>query len=96
MFALPLQAVDSFLLGYNVGDALLVVLLLGILATLLVQRSMKMLSLHLITIGVLFVILPAGMLEPSTGSFLPSMPAYKALGLVLIVISPLIFTVARK
>lgn len=96
MFAPPLQAIDSFLLGYNFGDVLLLVLVLGALGILLVQRSLRLLSLHFISIGVLFVVLPAGMLEPSTGSFLPTMPAYKALGLALVVIAPLIFTVSRK
>jgi hypothetical protein len=96
MFAPPLQAIDSFLLGYNVGDVLLLVLVLGVVGTLIVKRSMQLLALHLISIGALFVVLPASMMQPSTGSFLPAMTAYKALGLVLIVVSPVIFAVSRK
>lgn len=96
MTAAPLQVVDSFLLGYNVGDALLVVTVLGIVGTLFVKRSMKLLALHLISMGVLFVILPANMMVPNPTSFLPSMAAYKAAGLVLVATSPVIFTVSRK
>mgnify|MGYP000459971344 CR=1 FL=1 len=96
MFAPPLQAIDSFLLGYNVGDVLLLVTVLGVLGTLIVQRSLKMLSLHLISMGVMFVILPATMMVPAAQSFLPSMPAYKALGLVLMVIAPVLYVTGRK
>ena len=96
MFGPPLQAIDSFLLGYNIGDVLLLVIILGVVGTLLVKRSMKLLSLHLVSMGVLLVILPTGMLVPNPQSFLPNMAAYKAVGLVLIVISPVLFTVSRK
>lgn len=96
MTAAPLQVIDSFLLGYNVGDALLLVTVLGVVGTLLVKRSGKLLALHLITMGALFVVLPAGMLTPNPSSFLPSMVAYKAAGLVLVVTSPVIFTISRK
>lgn len=96
MTAAPLQVIDSFLLGYNVGDALLLVTVLGVVGTLLVKRSMKLLALHLISMGVLFVILPASMMVPNPTSFLPSTAAYKAAGLVLVATSPVIFTVSRK
>ena len=96
MYAPPLQAIDSFLLAYNVGDALLLVTLLGAVGTIAVQRSMKLLSLHLISMGALLVILPASMMVPNPGSVLPSTAAYKAAGLVLIVIAPVLFTIGRK
>jgi hypothetical protein len=95
MYVPPLQAVDSFLLGYNVGDALLLVLVLGVLGTLIVRRSLKLLSLHMISIGAMFVILPASMMEPSTGSFLPSMPAYKAIGQLAATLAALLGEDAR-
>ena len=48
----PLQVVDGFLLNVNLGDALLVGFVLGVLA-LVPMKSQKLLTLHVLTFGLL-------------------------------------------
>jgi hypothetical protein len=93
MFAPPLQVIDSFLLNYNVGDALLVVFALGLLAT-LPMKSRRLTTLHVIIFGFLFILLPSSMLAvDSSGShFLGGPLQYKLLGLVLLVVGPVVYT----
>ncbi|MFB6297683.1 MAG: hypothetical protein ABEH56_04110 [Salinirussus sp.] len=95
--AFPLQIVDSFLLSYNVGDALILVFALGLLATLPI-RSRKVTTLHVILFGVVFLLTPAGVLAvDSAGShFLGSSLQYKLLGLALIVVGPILYTSASR
>ena len=95
MLAPPLQVVDSFLLNYNVGDVLVLVTLLGA-AAIAFQGSLKLLSIHLVTFGALFMILPASMFTPGPGSVLGSPAMYKTLGLLLLAVAPLVFTVSRN
>lgn len=94
MLAPPLQIVDSFLLNYNLGDVLLLVTVLGAVGIFL-QRSNKLLSLHFLTFGLLFVILPSNMFEPATRSLLSTIAMYKFVGIGLLVIAPVIFAVSR-
>ena len=91
----PLQVIDSFLLNYNVGDVLLLVTVLGAVGIFL-QRSNKILGLHLLSLGLLFLVLPGGMLEPAAGSLLPSQLMYKFVGLALLVVAPVIYAVGRR
>jgi energy-converting hydrogenase Eha subunit C len=91
----PLQVIDSFLLNYNVGDVLLLVTVLGAVGIFL-QRSNKILGLHLLSLGLLFLVLPGGMLEPAAGSLLPSILMYKLVGLALLVVAPVIYAVSRQ
>jgi hypothetical protein len=97
MFAPPLQVIDSFLLNYNVGDALLVVFALGLLAT-LPLKSRKMTTLHVIIFGLVFLLTPSSMFAvSSSGShFLGSSLQYKMLGLGLLVVGPVLFTTGRR
>jgi len=95
MLALPLQVVDSFLFNYNIGDVLLLVAVLGAVG-ILVQRSNKLFGIHLLTFGLLFVVLPGNMLEPKAGSLLTSVAMYKFVGLALLVLAPVIFAVSRR
>ncbi len=92
MDALPLQLVDSFLLNYNVGDALLVLFGLGLLAT-IPLKSAKVLTLHLILFGLIFFLTPASAMtvDPSGSHFLSSNLQYKLLGLTLLTIGPVIY-----
>lgn len=89
----PLQVIDSFLLQVNAGDALLVVFILGLLAT-VVQRSRKLLTLHTILFGMIFLLTPASMFEAKDLSLLGSIMQYKFFGLVLLVVSPVLFATA--
>ncbi len=95
MSALPLQVIDSFLLGYNVGDALLVVFVLGILAV-IPMKSWKLLTLHLLLFGVIFFLTPASMLsvDASGSHLLGSALQYKLVGLGLLLISPVLYATA--
>jgi len=94
MLAPPLQTIDSFLLQYNVGDVLILLTILGALGIAL-YGSVKLLSVHLVTFGVLLLILPISMFEPGAGSVLSQPALYRVLGLVIVVVAPLLFTVSR-
>ena len=95
MLAPPLQLVDSFLLQYNTGDALLAIFVLGLLAT-LPLKSRKVTLLHIIVFGALFLLLPGSMfsVDSSGAHLLGSVLEYKMLGLGLLVISPVLYTTA--
>ena len=95
MLPIPLQVVDGFLLNVNLGDALIVGFVLGLFAV-ATQRSRKLLTLHLITFGALFLLSPGSLYEPAELSLLNSILQYKMLGLVLLVISPVLYTTAQK
>lgn len=95
MLAPPLQIIDNILLTFNVGDVLIGVVLLGMLGTLF-RRSGKLFSLHLITFGLLFVVLPAGMLETQAASLLPSAEMYKFFGLGLLLLAPIVYSFVRR
>lgn len=92
MFAPPLQLIDSFLLGYNVGDALLLVFVLGLLAT-LPKHSRKLTTIHVILFGLVFLLTPSSMLavDPSGAHLLASALQYKMLGLGLLVVGPVLY-----
>lgn len=92
MPALPLQVIDSFLLNYNVGDALLVLFVLGILGT-IPLKSWKVLLLHFLTFGLLFFLTPASAMsvDPGGSHLLGSALQYKLVGLGLLVVSPVLY-----
>jgi hypothetical protein len=87
----PLQVVDSFLLNYNIGDALVVAFVLGLLAT-LPMRSRKLTTLHLILFGLIFLLTPASMMAvDSPTHLLGGAFQYKMLGLGLLVVGPVVY-----
>ncbi|EMA52948.1 hypothetical protein ACTG0T_07550 [Halococcus morrhuae DSM 1307] len=85
MFPFPLQALDRFLLQYNLGQVLLLVFVLALLAA-LAQRSRKVLSIQVMTFGLLFAIVPS----------IDGPGYYLYLGLGLLVVAPLLFTTANR
>lgn len=92
----PLQLVDSFLLNYNVGDALVVVFALGLLAT-LPMRSRKVTTLHIILFGLVFLLTPASAMSVEGPThLLGSSLQYKMLGLLLLVVGPIFYTTAKR
>lgn len=97
MLSPPLQVIDNFLLQYNVGDALLFLFVLGLLAT-LPLKSRKVTTLHVISFGALFLLLPGSLMEVSeNGSFLlGGIFQYKLVGLFLVVIGPVIYTTGSR
>lgn len=92
MSALPLQVIDGFLLNYNLGDALLVAFVLGILAV-IPLKSWKVFTLHLLTFGLIFFLTPSAMfgVEPTGNHLLASALQYKLLGLGLLLVSPVLY-----
>ncbi len=81
----PLQVVDSFLLNYNVGQALLLVFVLVTVGT-LPLRSRKLLALNLVAFGLVFLLTPQALVPFH----------YMFLGLVLLVVGPLVYVTARR
>ena len=82
---LPLQLVDSFLLNYNVGQALLLVFVLATVGT-LPLRSQKVLALNAMVFGLIFALTPQSLVPIH----------YLFLGLALLIISPLLYATASK
>jgi hypothetical protein len=81
---LPLQVIDSFLLNYNVGDALLLVFVLSVLGT-LPLKSKRVVAITLTLFGVIFILTPVAI-----------MPTYYLfLGIVLLVVGPMVYVTAR-
>lgn len=95
MLAPPLQVIDSFLLGYNVGDVLILVAVLGALG-IFVQRSNQLLGLHFLSMGAIFLILPTGMFDPATNSVFGAAMTYKFVGIALLAIAPVLYAIARR
>ena len=78
---LPLQVIDTFLVDYNVGQAILLAFVLTTVATLMISK--KILALNTIAFGVLFVLLPQSLVPVH----------YIFLGTALLVVGPLAFTI---
>lgn len=95
MLAPPLQLIDGFLLNYTIGDVLLLGFVLGAVG-ILPTRSLKMLGAHTVSIGLLLVLIPASMMAPNAGSLLTSSFAYKLVGIVLMALAPILYSVGRK
>lgn len=93
MLAPPLQLVDSLLLQYNTGDAVLILFVLGLLAT-LPLKSRKVTTLHTLGFGLLLLILPGQMLTVSSegAHLLGSVLQYKMLGLGMLVAAPIVYS----
>lgn len=81
----PLPLIDDFLINYNVGQALLVLFVVAILAV-IPMKSRKMLSINVILFGLLFVLTPAS-LAPLT---------FKFLGIALLVVGPMLYITAQR
>lgn len=91
----PLQVIDSFLLSYNVGDALLLGFALGTVAV-LPRRSLKLLGMHVLTFGLILLLTPASLMAAKEGSVLASAIQYKFFGIALLVVAPVLYAVGRR
>jgi hypothetical protein len=93
MLTPPFQVIDSFLLQYNVGDALIILFVLGLLGT-LPLKSRKVTTLHVIGFGALFLLVPGSLFAVGTSGahLLGSVLQYKMLGLGLLVVGPVLYT----
>ncbi|WP_247009970.1 hypothetical protein [Halorientalis litorea] len=81
-----LQLIDNFLLQYNVGQALLAVLILSSLAA-LPLKSRKVYAIQFISFGLIFLLTPQSLLAE---------PHWKFLGIALLVAGPVVYMTARK
>jgi hypothetical protein len=81
----PLPLIDDFLINYNVGQALLLLFVLSVLAA-LPLGSRKVLSLNAITFGLIFVLTPTSLAPVH----------FKFLGIALLVVAPLLYTTASR
>jgi uncharacterized membrane protein HdeD (DUF308 family) len=88
MFALPLQVIDSFLLQYNVGQALLALYIVTTLAA-LPLKSQKIIGINTVVFGLIFVLTPSGpsALQPVH---------YQFLGIALIFVGPFLVITANR
>jgi hypothetical protein len=84
----PLQIMDSFLLQYHFGHVFTLLLVLSVVGV-LPTGSMRALSLNLGVFGLLFVATPASMLGKTPSVF-------KLLGVALLVVAPLVFTISDE
>jgi len=82
---IALQIVDNFLLQYNVGQALLLLLIVSVLGA-LPLKSMKLVGLTFVTFGAIFVLTPES-LAPLH---------YKFLGLGLLFVGPMVLVASRQ
>jgi hypothetical protein len=81
----PLPLIDDFLIDYNVGQALLAVFVLSVLAV-IPLKSRKVLSINVIAFGLIFLLTPAS-LAPLE---------FKFLGIALVVVGPMLHITARR
>jgi len=89
----PLQVIDGFLLNVNLGDALLIGFVLG-LGAVAIKKSQRLLTLHVALFGALLLMGPGGLYEPAELSLLNSITQYKIIGLVLLIVSPVLYATA--
>jgi hypothetical protein len=82
---LPLQVIDSFLLNYNVGQALLLVFILATVGT-LPLKSRRIVAANVTLFGLVFVMTPQS-LAPIH---------YLFLGIVLLVVGPVLWVTAER
>jgi len=80
---LPLQIVDTFLLNYNVGQALLLVFGLSTVG-ILPLGSRRLLGVNTIAFGLVFALTPQSIVPIH----------YLFLGIALLVVGPLLYTTA--
>lgn len=82
---IPLQVIDSFLLEYNVGQAILLGFILTALGT-LPLGSRRLLSLVTVSFGVIFLLTPQAIVPIH----------YLFLGIVLVIVGPLLYVTADE
>lgn len=83
----PLQVIDSFLLNYHFGHVFTLLLVLSVFGA-LPTGSNRAVSLNLAAFGALFLLTPIGLLGDQV--------AYKLLGVALLVVAPLVYTLADE
>lgn len=84
---IALQIIDNFLLQYNVGQALLFLFVIAVLASVIVLRSRRVLAIQFVTFGVLYMLTPQSLLVA---------PYWKFIGIGLAVLGPTVYMTAPR
>jgi hypothetical protein len=82
---LPLQVIDSFLLNYNVGQAILLGFVLTTLGA-VPLGSRRVLAANAVLFGVIFLLTPSSLMPRH----------YLFLGIILVVIGPMVWVTASR
>ncbi|WP_435068839.1 hypothetical protein [Haloplanus sp. C73] len=82
---LPLQVIDSFLLNYNIGQALLLVFILATVGT-LPLKSRRVMAANATVFGLVFILTPQSLAPVH----------YLFLGIVLLVVGPILWVTAER
>ncbi|POG55741.1 hypothetical protein [Haloferax marisrubri] len=82
---LPLQLVDTFLLDYNIGQALLLVFILSTVGT-LPLKSRHVLGINTTVFGLIFLLTPVTLAQPH----------YLFLGITLLIVGPIVYVSGRR
>ena len=82
---LPLQIIDSFLLEYNVGQALLLVFILATVGA-LPLKSRRIIALNVSLFGLVFIMTPQSVAPIH----------YLFLGIVMLVVGPVLWVTAER
>jgi len=83
--SVALQLIDTFLLQYNLGQALLLGYVLVMLGS-LPLKSVRVLSLNTLAFGLIFLMGPASMVPF----------VYKILGIGMLVVAPMLYTIGSR
>ncbi|WP_248895514.1 hypothetical protein [Haloplanus halobius] len=81
---LPLQVIDSFLLNYNVGQALLLVFVLATVGA-LPLKSRRVIAANVTLFGLIFILTPQALAPVH----------YLFLGIVMLVVGPILWVTAE-
>ena len=84
---IALQIIDNFLLQYNVGQALLFLFIIAVLASVFVLRSRRVLAIQFVAFGVLYMLTPQSLLVASY---------WKFIGIGLVVLGPTVYMTAPR
>ncbi|KAB1187692.1 MULTISPECIES: hypothetical protein [Haloferax] len=82
---LPLQLIDSFLLNYNIGQALLLVFILTTVGA-LPLKSRRILGINTIVFGLIFLLTPQALAKSH----------YLFLGIALLIVGPILYTTGNR
>ncbi|AKU08373.1 MULTISPECIES: hypothetical protein [Haloferax] len=82
---LPLQLVDTFLLDYNIGQALLLVFILSTVGT-LPLKSRHVLGINTTVFGLIFLLTPVSLGKAH----------YLFLGIALLIVGPIVYVSGRR
>ncbi|WP_411964279.1 hypothetical protein [Haloferax sp. YSMS24] len=82
---LPLQLIDSFLLNYNIGQALLLVFILTTVGA-LPLKSRRVLGINSVVFGLIFLLTPQALAKPH----------YMFLGIALLIVGPILYVTGNR